>query len=221
MILIIDDDAAAADSIARTLRETGREVRVSTSVADALATLAAETPACVVLDLVLGTDAAPLHTALVKRRLPVLLVSGAEPARLPEVAEPKGWRWLAKPCEPDALVTAVASLVDATALDRVSQSSITRGANGTITATKSTAQIISETVVDSGALAIIGAVLLIVRPSSPWIQGGCLVGILLLAGVRVADIVAIAKGLPSRGGPAAMVLAALAPVLARLANTNT
>ena len=219
MIHVIDDDSAAADAIARTLRETGREVRISTSVTDAIATLAAETPSAVVLDLVLGTDASALHAALVRRRIPVLLVSGAEPARLPEVADPRGWRWLAKPCEPDALVSAVASLVDTP--ERPSQSSITRRGDGSVTATKSTAQVVSETIVDLVALAILGAVLIVVRPSNPWVQGGCVVGLLLLAGVRVADLVALSRGLPLRGGPAALALAALAPVLARLLPPHT
>ena len=214
MIHVIDDDSVAADAIARTLRETGREVRISTSVTDAIATLAAETPTCVVLDLVLGTDASALHAALVRRRIPVLLVSGAEPARLPEVADPRGWRWLAKPCEPDALVSAVASLVDTP--ERPSQSSITRRGDGSVTATKSTAQVVSETIVDLTALAILGAVLIVVRPSNPWVQGGCVVGLLLLAGVRVADLVALSRGLPLRGGPSAAVLALLGAAASRL-----
>jgi len=214
MIHVIDDDSAAADAIALTLRETGREVRISTSVTDAIATLAAETPSAVVLDLVLGTDASALHAALVRRRIPVLLVSGAEPARLPEVADPRGWRWLAKPCEPDALVSAVASLVDTP--ERPSQSSITRRGDGSVTTTKSTAQVVSETIVDLAALAILGAVLIVVRPSNPWVQGGCVVGLLLLAGVRVADLVALSRGLPLRGGPSAAVLALLGAAASRL-----
>lgn len=56
MILVIDDDAAAADAIARTLRETGREVRIASTVPDALAMLAAETPSAVVLDPGLAAD---------------------------------------------------------------------------------------------------------------------------------------------------------------------
>ncbi len=217
MILVIDDDTAAADAIARTLRETGREVLVASTVDAALAALAAETPLCVVLDLVLGSDATPLHTALTRRRLPVLLVSGADPQRLPIVAEPKGWRWLAKPCEPDALVTAVAALVGvSTGEHRAAQSSVVRSADGTMTATKSTAQVISETVVDVLALAILGAVLLVVRPANPWVQGGCVVGILLLAGVRVADLVALSKGLPTRGSVGALVLALLGAASTRL-----
>ena len=217
MILVIDDDVSAADAIARTLRETGREVLVASTVDAALAALAAETPLCVVLDLVLGSDATPLHTALTRRRLPVLLVSGADPQRLPIVAEPKGWRWLAKPCEPDALITAVSALVESvTGEHRAAPSSFTRGADGTISATKSTAQIVSETVVDVLALAILGAVLIVVRPESPWVQGGCVVGLLLLAGVRVADLVALSKGLPTRGSVGALVLALLGAASTRL-----
>lgn len=222
MILVIDDDTAAADAIARALRETGREVLVASTVDAALAALAAETPLAVVLDLVLGADATPLHTALVRRRLPVLLVSGADPQRLPVVAEPKGWRWLAKPCEPDALVTAVAALVDSvTGEHRAASSTFTRRADGAVSATKSTAQIVSETVVDLVALAILGAVMLVVRPANPWIFGGCVVALLLLAGVRAADLLALSKGLPMRGGPSALILGALAPLLARLIAPNT
>jgi len=217
MILVIDDDTAAADAIARTLRETGREVLVASTVDAALAALAAETPLAVVLDLVLGADATPLHTALVRRRLPVLLVSGADPQRLPMVAEPKGWRWLAKPCEPDALVTAVAALVDSvTGEHRAAASSFTRRADGAVSATKSTAQIVSETVIDALAISTLAAELFIVRPSNPWIVGGCIVALLLLAGVRAADLLALSKGLPMRGGPSALVLALLGAAGTRL-----
>ena len=66
------------------------------------------------------------------------------------------------------------------------------------------------------ALAILGAVLIVVRPESPWVQGGCVVGLLLLAGVRVADLVALSKGLPVRGGPSALVLALLGAASTRL-----
>ena len=48
MILVIDDNAASADAIARTLRETGREVHLASTVPDALAALAADTPLVVV-----------------------------------------------------------------------------------------------------------------------------------------------------------------------------
>lgn len=85
-----------------------------------------------------------------------------------------------------------------------------------MTATKSTAQVISETVVDVLALAILGAVLIVVRPTNPWVQGGCVVGLLLLAGVRVADLVALSKGLPTRGSVGALVLAIVGAAGTRL-----
>lgn len=220
MILVIDDNAAASDAIARTLRETGREVHIASTVPEALAALAADTPLVVVLDLVLGTDATALHTALTRRRLPVLLVSGVEPQRLPEVAEPRGWRWLAKPVEPDALVNAVSALVGlSTGEQRAAPSSITRDADGRMTATKSTAQIVSETAVDFVALGIMGAALLLGRVTHPILQGFLVVGILLLAGIRAADLLALSKGIPGRGGPGALLLALAGAALSRLGGT--
>lgn len=205
-ILLIDDDAALAETTASVLRNTGREVVTAGTVAAALAILAAGTPLAVVLDLVLDTDPTALHAALVARRIPVLLVSGVEPQKLPEVADPRGWPYLAKPFTPDALITAVSALVDgATGRYSTVPSSISRAADGSMTATKSTATVISETIVDVAALVILGAVLLYVKPASVWVQGGCVVGILLLAGVRVADLVALSRGLPGRGGPGALV----------------
>ena len=80
---------------------------------------------------------------------------------------------------------------------------------------KSTVQTITETIVDLAGLAILGAALLTGKVSGPYLQGGAIVGILLLAGVRVADIVAASKGIPPRGGPAAIVIGAVAAGLAR------
>lgn len=81
---------------------------------------------------------------------------------------------------------------------------------------KSTAQTVAETLVDLAALSILGAALLTGKVSGQWLQGGAILGILLLAGVRVADIVALSKGLPSRGGPAALLLAGLGGLAARV-----
>lgn len=86
---------------------------------------------------------------------------------------------------------------------------------------KSTPQIIAETAIDVMALGILGAVLLLGKVSGPYLQGGAIVGILLLAGVRVADIVAASKGLPPRGGPGALVLAAGGTAAAWLSNVFT
>jgi len=206
-VLVIEDDAGVASTLARLLRETGYQADSASTVAAALAELAADAPDLVVLDLALDTDVAPLHAALVRRGLPVLLLSGAEPDRLPEIARAKGWGWLAKPAEPDALLEAVGRLLGRPS--RVSAPDLGR------TQAKSGAQLAAEVLIDGVALAILGGVLLVVRPASEWLQGGCVVGILLLAGVRVADLAAVARGLPTRGGPGALVLAALGAAVTR------
>lgn len=207
-VLVIEDNAVARDELAATLASCGHTCEPAATVDAALLALASgEWDGCV-LDLILDRDATALHAALAGRRVPVLLVSGAEPSRLPAVAREHGWIWLAKPWEPDALVAAVTRLLEGGRADiSGTQSAIRRDPDGTVRATKSTPQIISETVVDVVALAVLAAELLVVRPASEWIQGGCVLGILLLAGVRVADLVALSRGLPSRGGPAATLLA--------------
>lgn len=216
-ILLIEDERGVADAAARVLRDAGREVAIVGSVDEALASLAAETPLVVVLDLVLDRDPAALHAALVKRAVPVLLVSGVEPARLPEIAGPKGWRYLPKPLEPDALTAAVAALIErSTGQHYAVSSSITRDADGRTVAIKSTAQTVSETVVDLAALAIMGAALLNGRVTHPVLQGALVVGILLLAGIRAADLLALSKGLPGRGGPTALLLALVGAAAARV-----
>lgn len=97
---------------------------------------------------------------------------------------------------------------------------ITTTAERTV-AVKSTAQMMAETTVDLAALAIIGAALLMGKIAGPYLQGGAILGILLLAGVRVADILALSKGLPSRGGPASLVVAAGGSVAAWLSSLTS
>lgn len=219
-ILVIDDDAAVRGELARLLRQTGHVADEAASVADAFVALAGGAYASVILDLSLGggVDPKPLHDALDARGVPVLLVSGVDPSRLPEFANPRGWPYMAKPWEPDALLERVERMVRTSAPDATGgRSAITQGADGSMRVTKGTAQIVSETIIDVAALAILGGELLFVRPASEWIQGGCVVGLLLLAGVRVADLVALSRGLPQRGGPAAVVLATFAPIAAGIA----
>lgn len=217
-ILVIDDAATVRAELVATLRQIGHTCDEAADVEAALFALASNAYAAVVLDLVLDRDPAPLHAALALRGVPVLLVSGAEPTRLPTVARERGWSYLAKPWEPDALVAAVQRLIEGGRSSDVTgqQSAIRRDPDGTLRATKSTAQIVSETIIDVAALGVLAAELLIVRPASEWLQGGCVLGLLLLAGVRVADLVALSRGLPQRGGPAAVVLATLAAAASRL-----
>lgn len=84
-----------------------------------------------------------------------------------------------------------------------------------VTATKGRDQIIAETIVDLSALAIIGAALLLERIHSEWLQGVAIAAMLLLAGVRVSDLVALSRGLPGRGGPSALVIAGAGALAAR------
>lgn len=227
--LVIEDDVSAADSAVRVLREMGIAAEIAPTVDAGLVALAGGSPDIVLLDLVLDRDTTSLHEALTRRRVPVLLVSGHVPERdtLPSIARPRGWSWLAKPWEPEALREAVGRVMGRATGEHPAgdvQSTLVRSPDGRVTATKGTAQIVSETVVDLGALAIIGTELIYVRPSSEWVQLLCVVGLLLLAGVRIADLLAVARGMPSRGGPAALALAGLGPVatwLARLLATDT
>ncbi len=206
-VLVVDDDAAARLSLVSPLRESGHDVTEADTVAGALAALAGATPTACVLDLSLDSDAAPLHAALTSRSVPTLLVSGRAPESLPAVADPRGWAYLAKPVAHEALLAGVAALLPPPA-------------PSTSPAPESLGARALATIIDGLALAILGGVLLIVRPASEWIQGGCIAGILLLAGVRVADIVAAARGLPVRGGPGALVLAVGGALAARLGGAS-
>lgn len=108
-ILIIDDSAASLDALAALLRERGHEVDTAGSIADAAVALASAPHRyrAVVLDLVLDAPTAGLHRLLAERELPVVLVSGADPSALPEVAHSRGWSYLAKPVDGDALEAAL------------------------------------------------------------------------------------------------------------------
>jgi len=72
---------------------------------------------------------------------------------------------------------------------------------------KPVVEVLAATAVDLAVIGVFGAALLGGRIADPWLQGVCLVGLLLLAGVRVADLRAAAQGLPTRGGPAALAIA--------------
>lgn len=206
-ILVVDDDPAARISLVSPLRESGHDVTEAATVAGALAALAGATPSACVLDLSLDSDAAPLHAALTSRSVPTLLVSGRAPETLPAVAGPRGWGYLAKPVAHEALLAGVSALLPAPAAPAAP-------------AHESFGVRALATIIDGLALAILGGELFVVRPSSEWIQGACIAGILLLAGVRVADIVAAARGLPVRGGPGALVLAVGGALAARLGGAS-
>ena len=109
-LLLVDDDRAITSTLAPLLRDMA-DCDAAHSVAEALAALAAHTYRGCVLDLVLGDDASPLHDALASREVPVLLVSGRDPASLERVATPRGWSFAAKPVAAQVLRDLVGDLL--------------------------------------------------------------------------------------------------------------
>ena len=110
-ILVIDDDDAVRAAIVAALKNDFT-LNEASDVVEAIGQLFEFAPDVVVLDLVLGTvPATRLHDALVRRRVPVLLISGTDYTSLPRVAEANGWPFLAKPFTPDALRRSVQDLL--------------------------------------------------------------------------------------------------------------
>ena len=110
-LLVIEDQASIRVAAASLLRAHGHDVREAATVAAALAALEDSTPEAVILDLALDAPSAALHERLRECGAPVLVVSGVEEERAATVAEAFGWQLLAKPFEPDDLVSRVASLL--------------------------------------------------------------------------------------------------------------
>lgn len=110
-LLVIEDQASIRVAAASLLRAHGHDVREAGTVAAALAALDDSTPEAVILDLALDAPSAALHERLRECGAPVLVVSGVEEERAATVAEAFGWQLLAKPFEPDDLVSRVASLL--------------------------------------------------------------------------------------------------------------
>lgn len=108
-VLVVDDHPAPAMSAAHALEVAGYFARVATSVDAALVELA-DRPAAVVLDHCLDRDASLLRLALVRARVPVVLVSGLDDEAALDVAGAHRWPFLPKPFDDVALVAAVAAL---------------------------------------------------------------------------------------------------------------
>lgn len=109
-ILLIDDNDAVRSAVAAMLRPE-HAVTEARDVGDALATILADRPDAVLLDLVLGVATERLHDALTAQQLPVLLFSGADGKELERIAGERGWRYLSKPFEPAVLRGLVHELV--------------------------------------------------------------------------------------------------------------
>lgn len=110
-LLVIEDQPSIRVAAASLLRAHGHDVREAATVAAALAALDDSTPEAVILDLALDAPSAALHERLRECGAPVLVVSGVEEERARGVAEAFGWQLLAKPFDPDDLVSRVASLL--------------------------------------------------------------------------------------------------------------
>ena len=107
-VLVIDDNDAARLALVHALARDFT-VTEAASIATALQSIATAPSRydAVVCDLKMDAPSAPLHDVLSHHRMPVVLISGVESERLPETARRYGWRYIAKPCDPDALVSAV------------------------------------------------------------------------------------------------------------------
>ena len=198
-VLLIEDDPFSSRLYATMLSRDGHQVATAATVDAAMTELAGSLPSVVVIDRNLDRDSASLHDALVRRGLRVLMVSGSDHENLESVAVERGWSFLAKPFSATALRAEISRLLS----DRRSRPP---GASDSTASGKSTPQIIAETVVDLFALAIMGTLLVLHRVQAEWLQALLVVGILLLCGVRVADLRALAKGLPTQGGVTALLL---------------
>lgn len=108
-VLVVDDHPSPATSAAHALEAAGYHARVATSVDAALVELA-DRPDAVVLDHCLDRDASLLRLALVRARVPVVLVSGLDDEAALDVAGAHRWPFLPKPFDDVALLAAVESL---------------------------------------------------------------------------------------------------------------
>lgn len=116
-VLVIDDVDVSRLALVTALAPFYTVIE-SATVASALAALQRAAPDAVVLDLCLDADRAPLHRRLEELGVPVVLVSGEQPEQLPTIARVNGWRFAAKPVEPEELVAKVTSALERSATRR-------------------------------------------------------------------------------------------------------
>jgi DNA-binding NtrC family response regulator len=113
-ILVVEDEPFILMEIQRTLEDAGAQVLPARSVQEALALLASEaTITASILDYRLqGGTADDLCQQLTARKIPFVIYSG-----YPNVdGECKKWEIVAKPADPQLLVTRVLSVLVASAL---------------------------------------------------------------------------------------------------------
>jgi DNA-binding response OmpR family regulator len=109
-ILLVEDEAALADVIARNFRARGHEARVAGTAEAALLDMTASWPHVLVLDVNLpdltGWEILRRLTRADRERLGVIVISAA-PLSQKRIDEFQPLRWLQKPFPMDALVRLV------------------------------------------------------------------------------------------------------------------
>jgi DNA-binding NtrC family response regulator len=112
-ILVVEDEPFILMEIQRTLEDVGACVLTARSVQEALALLAAERVTASILDYRLqGGTADDLCHQLTAMKIPFVIYSGYSNVE----GECKKWEILAKPADPQLLVTRVMSVLVASAL---------------------------------------------------------------------------------------------------------
>jgi DNA-binding response OmpR family regulator len=106
-ILLVEDETALADVVARNLRVRGHDVVVSPTAESAVLSMAERWPEAVILDVNLpdltGWDVLRRLSATDRKELRVIVVSAA-PISQKRIQEFAPLRWLQKPFPIDALV---------------------------------------------------------------------------------------------------------------------
>ena len=108
-VLLVEDEIALADVIARNIRARGHNVTTATSAGAALSCVEAETPDVMVLDINLPDESGweVLRRLGDKRDVIRVVVMSAAPLSAKRLQELKPARWFLKPFPWDALMRAL------------------------------------------------------------------------------------------------------------------
>ena len=113
-IVVVEDDAGMSKAIARLLRAAGFQPVSFASAEELLQTEAADSAACLVLDIHLpGLSGLELRRLLVTsgRAKPVIFITGQDEAPLRDEARRLGCAYFRKPFEGSALLAAIRAAV--------------------------------------------------------------------------------------------------------------
>jgi DNA-binding response OmpR family regulator len=120
-ILLVEDEAALADVIARNLRARGNDITIAGTAEAALLEMASSWPDVLILDVNLpdltGWDILRRLTAADRARVGVVVISAA-PLSQKRIEEFQPLKWLQKPFPMDALIRLIAEVEPASPNDR-------------------------------------------------------------------------------------------------------